>query len=134
MGRNLWALCNIGKTSVEGLIFCPTAQEHYEPTGVSAVGNKAGQRTGKTEEAGVVHAREKKAEDSHAKTLHILKRNCKEKGNHLFLVGRVRCNGLKLHQGEKAFLMVTLVRHSFISQSVMVSLLLDVFKYVLDKY
>lgn len=63
-----------------------------------------------------------------------LKGPCKEKGNHLFLVGRVRCNGLKLHQGGKAFLMVTLVRHSFISQGVVVSVLPDVFKYVLDKY
>lgn len=80
MGRNLWALCNIGKTSMEGLIFCITIQDHCEPTGVSAVGNKAGQRTEKTEEAGVVQATEKKAEDRHAKTLHILKRLLQREG------------------------------------------------------
>ena len=62
------------------------------------------------------------------------KGHCKEKGNHLFLVARVRHNEFKLHQGGKAFLMVTLVRHSFTSQGVMVCLLPDVFKYVLDKY
>lgn len=41
---------------MEGLIFCTTAQEHCEPTGGSAVGIQAGQRTGETEEAGVVQA------------------------------------------------------------------------------
>lgn len=61
MERIQWALCNSGRTSVEGLILCTAAQELCEPTGVSAVGNKAGQRTGKTGEAGVVQAREKKA-------------------------------------------------------------------------
>lgn len=72
---------------MEGLILCTTAQELCEPTGVIAAGNKDGQRTGKTEEAGVVQAREKKAEDRHAKTLHILKRPLQREGESSILGG-----------------------------------------------
>lgn len=41
---------------------------------------QGGQRTGKAEEAGVVQAREKKAEDRHAKSLHRLKRPLQREG------------------------------------------------------
>lgn len=41
---------------------------------------QGGQRTGKAEEAGVVQAKEKKAEDRHAKSLHRLKRPLQREG------------------------------------------------------
>lgn len=80
MGSSPWALCSIGGTSVEGLILSTIAQEDHEPTGDRAGGNKNEQRTGKTKGAGAVWAEEKKAEERHAKSLHIPKGSLQREG------------------------------------------------------
>lgn len=109
-------------------------QELCEPQESVQVATRMDRGLGRLRELELFRLEKRRQKTDGLRLFIYLKGRCKEKGNHLFLVGRVRCNGLKLHQGGKAFLMVTLVRHSFISQSVMVSLLRDVFKYVLDKY
>lgn len=107
------AVCSIGRTSSEGLVLCTIAQEGWEPTGDSAGGNNNMKRAGKLKGAGAVGLKKRGQWKDMLRVLMYLKGHCKEEGNNLFLVGRVRCNGSKLHHGGKAFLMVTLVRHSF---------------------
>lgn len=118
MGSSPWALCSIGRTPVEGLVLCTIAQRGCEPTGDRAGGNKNEQKTGRLKELELFRLKKRQQKKDMLRLFVYLKGHCKETGNNLFLVGRVTCNGLKLHQGEKAFLMVTLVRHSFILERV----------------
>lgn len=118
MGSSPWALRSIGGTPVEGLLLCTITQEVCGPTGDRAGGHKNEQKTGRLKELELFRLKERKQKKDMLRVFIYLKGHFKEKGNNLFLVGRVRCNGLKLHQGGKAFLMVTSVRHSFILQRV----------------
>jgi len=118
VGSSPWALCGIGRTPVEGLLLCTIAQEVCEPSGDRAGGNKNEQKMGRLRELELFRLRKRRQKKDILRGFICLKGRCKEKGNNLLLVGSVRGNGLKLHQGGKTFLMVTLVRHSFVLQRV----------------